>query len=210
MCEAFAVFRAEAWTSRANGGLLELGPAKELCVDGTMTVLADISTAANAGGSRIPRFANAPAARGMKGRSVGHAITNHRDAFAGVLWLGDHRFVHVARAALDFAIRRHARAGTHEHGIAFPQVGNGYLLDPLADDALRRAVLGSSRASSFNAPLAWKMDRISIQRPSSMIVTRVASSYHSAFPGYVSVSTFFAAIRLGVQTMRSTCPDVMR
>ena len=61
-------------------------------------------------------------------------------------------------------------------------------ISSIRSPTMRCAVLGSSRASSFNAPLAWKMDRISIQWPSSMIVTRVASSHHSASPGYPSVT----------------------
>ncbi|MGY3490514.1 hypothetical protein ACVW1C_008458 [Bradyrhizobium sp. USDA 4011] len=44
----------------------------------------------------------------------------------------------------------------------------------------RRALSGNSLASSLSAPCAWKIERISIQWPSSMIVTRVASSHHSA------------------------------
>jgi hypothetical protein len=42
---------------------------------------------------------------------------------------------------------------------------------------IRRAVSGRSFASSFSAPCAWKIDRISIQWPSSMMVTSVASSH---------------------------------
>jgi hypothetical protein len=45
---------------------------------------------------------------------------------------------------------------------------------------MRVAVSGSSLASSWRAPWAWEMERISIQCPSSMMVTRVASSHQSA------------------------------
>jgi len=47
-------------------------------------------------------------------------------------------------------------------------------------DETRVAVSGNSFASSFRAPWAWLMDRISIQWPSSIIVTRVANSHHKA------------------------------
>ncbi len=52
----------------------------------------------------------------------------------------------------------------------------------------RSAVDGISFASSFSAPLAWEMDRISIQWPRSMMVTSVASSHHSGMPGKPSVT----------------------
>ena len=61
-------------------------------------------------------------------------------------------------------------------------------ISSIRSPTMRCAVLGSSRASSFNAPLAWKMDRISIQWPSSMMVTSVASSHQSDSPGYPSAT----------------------
>ena len=45
------------------------------------------------------------------------------------------------------------------------------------------AVLGSSFASSFTAPWACEIDRISIQCPSSITATSVASSSQSGIPG---------------------------
>ena len=53
---------------------------------------------------------------------------------------------------------------------------------------MRTAVAGSSFASSFRAPLACAMERISIQCPSSMIVTSVASSHHNAIARKPSVT----------------------
>ena len=47
----------------------------------------------------------------------------------------------------------------------------------------RTAVFGSSLASSARAPCAWLIERISIQWPSSMMVTSVASSSQSGIPG---------------------------
>ena len=48
---------------------------------------------------------------------------------------------------------------------------------------IRIAVLGKSFANSLTAPRACEMERISIQWPRSMIVTRVASSSQSGMPG---------------------------
>ena len=42
---------------------------------------------------------------------------------------------------------------------------------------MREATSGSSLASSLSAPSAWEIERISIQCPSSMMVTSVASSH---------------------------------
>ena len=53
---------------------------------------------------------------------------------------------------------------------------------------IRTAVSGSSLASSLSAPCACEMDRISIQWPSTMIVTRVASSHHRSEPGNPNVT----------------------
>jgi len=47
----------------------------------------------------------------------------------------------------------------------------------------RSAVLGRSFASSWSAPCAWKIERISIQWPNSMMVMRVASSSHRGILG---------------------------
>ena len=52
----------------------------------------------------------------------------------------------------------------------------------------RTAVSGSSFANSLTAPWAWEIDRISIQWPSTMIVTRVASSHHRSEPGNPKVT----------------------
>ena len=46
-----------------------------------------------------------------------------------------------------------------------------------------RTAVGSSFASSASAPWACVIERISIQWPSSMIVTSVASSSQSGMPG---------------------------
>jgi hypothetical protein len=46
----------------------------------------------------------------------------------------------------------------------------------------RCAALGRRRASSRSAPEACEMDRISIQWPSSMMVTSEANSHHNASP----------------------------
>jgi hypothetical protein len=48
---------------------------------------------------------------------------------------------------------------------------------------MRSAVSGSSFASSFKAPCACEIERISIQWPRTMIVTSVASSHHRSEPG---------------------------
>ncbi len=53
----------------------------------------------------------------------------------------------------------------------------------IVSPTMRCAVLGSSRASSRSAPDACEIDRISIQWPSSMMVTSEASSHHNASPG---------------------------
>jgi hypothetical protein len=52
----------------------------------------------------------------------------------------------------------------------------------------RTAVSGSSFASSCSAPWACMIERISIQWPSTMIVTSVASSSQSGIPGKPSVT----------------------
>jgi hypothetical protein len=53
---------------------------------------------------------------------------------------------------------------------------------------MRTARSGRSFASSFSAPLACAIERISIQWPSSMMVTSVASSHQSAWPGKPSTT----------------------
>ena len=55
-------------------------------------------------------------------------------------------------------------------------------------DMTRVAMSGSSLASSFKAPCAWPIERISNQCPSSMIVTSDASSSHSGMPGKPNVT----------------------
>ena len=47
----------------------------------------------------------------------------------------------------------------------------------------RIAPAGRSFASSFSAPCAWEIERISIQWPSSITVTSVESSSQSGMPG---------------------------
>ncbi len=61
-------------------------------------------------------------------------------------------------------------------------------------------MLGSSFASSRSAPCAWEIERISIQWPSSMMVTSVASSSHSGMPGYPNVT---AALKTNATVMAS-------
>ena len=47
---------------------------------------------------------------------------------------------------------------------------------------MRLAVSGRSFASSFSAPRAWEIDRISIQCPTSMMSIRVTSSQKNTLP----------------------------
>ena len=81
------------------------------------------------------------------------------------------------------AIRRNARAGAHEHEVAVAQLHRAGRPPCARRRSAARAVFGSSFASSFSAPCACEIERISIQWPSSMIVTSVASSSQSGMPG---------------------------
>ncbi len=89
--------------------------------------------------------------------------------------------------SLTIAVRRDARARADQDEVAGPERGERHLLLPVAATT-RTAVSGSSFASSFSAPCAWAIERISIQWPSSMTVTSVASSSQSGIPGYPSVT----------------------
>ena len=75
------------------------------------------------------------------------------------------------------AVGGNARARPDEHEIAVAQRGDRHV--DRRPSSTRVAVSGSSFASSFSAPCACVMERISIQWPSSMIVTSVASSHQS-------------------------------
>jgi hypothetical protein len=72
--------------------------------------------------------------------------------------------------------------------------------------AIRSAVSGSSRASSFSAPWAWEIERISTQWPSTMIVTRVASSHQRSVPGKPSVT---ARLNTNATVMASAMSVIM-
>ena len=75
---------------------------------------------------------------------------------------GDHRFVDVARPVAHDPVGGHARAGPDEHEVAC-LAGRETGPPPVASPAIRTAVSGSSLASSFSAPWACEIDRISIQ-----------------------------------------------
>jgi hypothetical protein len=76
---------------------------------------------------------------------------------------------------------------------AMPAPGRARMMSPsrssltgtssVRSPTMRTAVSGRSLASSFSAPCACEIERISIQWPRSMIVTSVASSSHSGIPG---------------------------
>jgi hypothetical protein len=80
---------------------------------------------------------------------------------------------------LDAPVHRHALPRPHQHHVSSRAArSTGTSSSP--PSVTRVAVSGSSFASSWSAPWAWEMERISIQCPSSMMVTRVASSHQSA------------------------------
>ena len=85
------------------------------------------------------------------------------------------------------AVGGHARAGPNEHEVALAQRARS-ARRPGVRPRARVAVFGSSFASSCSAPCACVIERISIQWPSSMIVTSVASSPRAASPGKPSVT----------------------
>ena len=93
----------------------------------------------------------------------------------------DHRLVDVAVPSRTTAVGRDARARAHEDEVADPQLARRHLLRPLADEPQPRCPAAAGQLAS--APCAWEIERISIQWPSSMIVTSVASSHQRAIPG---------------------------
>ena len=93
----------------------------------------------------------------------------------------DHRLVDVALAALHDAVGRHARAPVARARGRLRAAPERHLF--VGPPTMRCAVLGSRLASPRRAPHACEIDRISIQWPSSMMVTSVASSHHSGIAG---------------------------
>ena len=89
------------------------------------------------------------------------------------------------RALAHHAVGRDTRARADEHQVALAQRGRAAPPRPARPSAsrhVRRCSAGAWPARA-SAPCAWVIERISIQWPSSMIVTSVASSSQSGMPG---------------------------
>ena len=117
------------------------------------------------------------------------AITSSPSCFSTEPRLaGDHRLVDRAVPLAHDAVgrarsRRAARARDRPRAARRAARRSG-----VPSIARRVATFGSSFASSFSAPWACVMERISIQWPSSMIVTSVASSHQSGIRRKPSVT----------------------
>ena len=102
-------------------------------------------------------------------------------AVASTPLIVDHGFVHDALPLAHHAVGRDLCARTHEHEIPLAECSERHLLGASVHES--HCGVRERFTSSFNAPYACAIERISIQWLRSMIVTSVASSSQSGIPG---------------------------